>query len=150
MNKTLFAALLSVALSPLAAHACDNACKVAAVESYLTALQTHDASLIPLTPTVRRIENNLITADTEAGLRKDLSTSAKFKLILGLRDKQIYVAGDEVFVIYTVDAGIKNWPQLASGRTFERFRVVNGLIDQIEVVVYTSAGKAVQPPWPAP
>jgi hypothetical protein len=53
-------------------------------------------------------------------------------------------------VIYTVDAGIKNWPQLASGRTFERFRVANGLIDQIEVVVYTSAGKAVQPPWPAP
>ena len=50
-------------------------------------------------------------------------------------------------VPYTVDAGLSTGT-LASGRTFERFRVENGWITQIEIVVYTSLGKVPSPEWP--
>jgi hypothetical protein len=129
---------------------CNDACKIAAADAYLDALISHDASRIPLAPQVRRIENNRLNADGDVALRKDLETSAKYRVIRGLRDMQKYVAGDDVFVIYTVDAGVAGLGQLASGRTFERFRVVNGLITQIEIVVYTSVGRVQQPSWLQP
>jgi hypothetical protein len=132
------------------AMACDDACKVDAAERYLQALLTHDASAVPLAPHVWRIENNRLNVQGEAAMRKTLETSPAYKVILGLRDKQFYVAGNDVFAIYTVDAGIGGLGQLASARTFERFRVIDGRITQIEIVTYTSAGKARQPAWPAP
>jgi len=148
MKKTTIAAWLLAALAtPLTAFACDDACKLAAVESYLTALTTHNASQIPFAANARRIENNRITGDTAAGLRDDLEKSSKYKIISGFSDKQVYVAGDDVFVIYTVNVGTQK-TQVASGRTFERFRIINGQITQIEVVVLTSLGKVTQPTWP--
>jgi 3'(2'), 5'-bisphosphate nucleotidase len=140
---------LALSLQPAWALACDDACKIAAVEQYLASLLTHDASNIPLAPQVRRIENNRLNADGAAALRKDLETSSKYKVIRGLRDKQLYVAGDDVFAIFTVDAGLGALGQIASGRTFERFRIIKGQITQIEVVVFTSLGKVAQPPWAA-
>jgi 3'(2'), 5'-bisphosphate nucleotidase len=154
MSTYRWVALVTCALAfsslARAGQACDDACKFAAVDAYLSALLTHDASRIPLAPQVRRIENNRLNADGDAALRKDLETSAKYRVIRGLRDMSRYVAGDEVFVIYTVDAGVAGLGQLASGRTFERFRVVDGLISQIEIVVYTSAGRVQQPAWLQP
>jgi hypothetical protein len=143
--------LLGMALTPLSAlAACDDACKLAAVNQYLDALITHRADDVPLTPDVRRIENNRLNAVGADALRRDLNTSSKYKVIRGLRDKRYYIAGDEVFVIYTVDAGLGALGQVASGRTFERFQIADGLIRQIEVVVYTSAGRVQQPAWQLP
>jgi hypothetical protein len=138
------AGLLSM---PTLAWSCDDACKVKAAQSYIEALQSHDASAIPLAEHVRRLENNKVNADGADALRQSLNKGAQYRLIRGIRDLNWYVAGNDVFAIYTVDAGLSTGT-LASGRTFERFRVENGWITQIEIVVYTSLGKALSPVWP--
>jgi hypothetical protein len=129
------------------AWACDDACKLKAAQSYIEALQSHDASNVPLADHVRRLENNKVNADGADALRQSLNKGAQYRLIRGIRDLSWYVAGNDVFATYTVDAGLSTGT-LASGRTFERFRVENGWITQIEIVVYTSLGKAPSPEWP--
>jgi hypothetical protein len=132
---------------PTLAWSCDDACKVKAAQSYIDALQSHDATNVPLADHVRRLENNKVNADGADALRQSLNKGAQYRLIRGIRDLSWYVAGADVFAIYTVDAGLSTGT-LASGRTFERFRVENGLITQIEIVVYTSLGKVPAPEWP--
>jgi hypothetical protein len=140
--------LAGVLSMPSLAWACDDDCKVKAAQSYIEALQSHDAANVPLADHVRRLENNKVNADGAQALRRSLNKGAQYRLIRGIRDLSWYVAGNDVFAIYTVDAG-PSTGTLASGRTFERFRVDNGLITQIEIVVYTSLGKAPSPDWPA-
>lgn len=148
-NPLLKATWVAVLCAPLLAWSCDDTCKVQAAQSYIDALQSHDASDIPLAPHVRRIENNKVNADGAAALRRSLNKGAQYRLIRGIRDLTWHVAANDVFALYTVDAGLATGT-LASGRTFERFRIENGLITQIEVVVYTSLGKAPAPNWPMP
>jgi hypothetical protein len=133
---------------PTLGWSCDDTCKVQAAQSYIDALQSHDASSIPLADHVRRLENNKVNADGATALRQSLNKGAQYRLIRGIRDLSWFVAGNDVFAIYTVDAGLAATGSLASGRTFERFRIENGLITQIEIVVYTSLGKVPAPEWP--
>jgi hypothetical protein len=148
--KVAWLALLCTLLcTPLRAWSCDDPCKVQVAQSYIDALLSHDASGIPLADHVRRLENNKVNADGATALRQSLNKGAQYRLIRGIRDLRWFVAGNDVFAIYTVDAGLSTGT-LASGRTFERFRIENGLITQIEVVVYTSLGKAPAPEWPTP
>lgn len=135
--------------TPLKAWSCDDTCKVQAAQSYIDALLSHDASSVPLADHVRRLENNKVNADGAAALRQSLNKGAQYRLIRGIRDLNWFVAGNDVFAIYTVDAGLSTGT-LASGRTFERFRIENGLITQIEIVVCTSLGKVPAPEWPTP
>jgi hypothetical protein len=139
--------LAAVLSMPSLARACDDDCKLKAARSYIDALLSHDAANVPLADHVRRLENNKVNADGADALRQSLNKGAQYRLIRGIRDLSWYVAGNDVFAIYTVDAGLSTGT-LASGRTFERFRVENGLITQIEIVVYTSLGKALSPVWP--
>lgn len=148
-HPLLKAACAALLCAPWLAWSCDDTCKVQAAQSYIDALQSHDASNIPLAPHVRRIENNKVNADGAAALRQSLTKGVQYRLIRGIRDLSWHVAANDVFAIYTVDAGLTTGT-LASGRTFERFRIENGLITQIEVVVYTSLGKAPAPQWPTP
>lgn len=150
LRRHLVQAACSLLLcAPLWAWSCDDTCKVQAAQSYIDALQSHDASNIPLAPHVRRIENNKVNADGATALRQSLNKGVQYRLIRGIRDLSWHVAANDVFALYTVDAGLSTGT-LASGRTFERFRIENGLITQIEVVVYTSLGKAPVPEWPSP
>lgn len=150
LRRHLVQAACSLLLcAPLGAWSCDDTCKVQAAQSYIDALQSHDASNIPLAPHVRRIENNKVNADGATALRQSLNKGVQYRLIRGIRDLTWHVAANDVFALYTVDAGLSSGT-LASGRTFERFRIENGLITQIEVVVYTSLGKAPAPEWPSP
>lgn len=150
LRTPLLKALWPVMLcAPMWAWACDDTCKVQAAQSYIDALLSHDASSIPLADHVRRLENNKVNADGATALRHSLNKGAQYRLIRGIRDLSWFVAGNDVFAIYTVDAGLSTGT-LASGRTFERFRIESGLITQIEIVVYTSLGKAPTPEWPTP
>lgn len=142
-------AWLLMLCTPLWAWACDDACKVQVAQRYIDALLTHDASQVPLADRVRRIENQSVNAEGAEALRRSLNKGLQYRLIRGIRDLNWFVAGQDVFAIYTVDAGLATGT-LASGRTFERFRIENGLITQIEIVVHTRLGTSPSPEWPLP
>lgn len=76
-------ALLSM---PSLAWSCDDPCKVQAAQSYIDALQSHDASSVPLADHVRRLENNKVNADGADALRQSLNKGAQYRLIRGIRD----------------------------------------------------------------
>ncbi len=130
------------------AQACDDACKLNAAEQYLSALVTHDARQVPFAPNARRIENGKNTGEGGEAMRVDLEKATRFRVISGIRDKNIFVAGDEVIAIYSIDTGKLGSIQLATARVFERFKVIDGLITQIEIVVITQAGRVPGPVWP--
>jgi hypothetical protein len=129
---------------------CHSVCEVAAVQSYIDALLSHNAQNVPLADNAQRVENGKITGTSGDDIRQGLENDLRFRVIFAIRDEQIIVEGDEVVVIYSLDTGkIGNTgKQLATGRVFERFRVVNGLISEIEAEFRTLPGHAPPPVWP--
>ncbi len=141
------------ALAPSLASAatpCDDTCTIAAAQSYLDALVSHNAQQVQFADNVQRVENGKITGSGADSMRSDLEKGFRFKIIFNLRDEQIMVDGDEVFALYSLDTGkIGNTGrQLATARVFERFRVVNGLITEIEASFHAKAGEVPPPVWP--
>jgi hypothetical protein len=145
-------AALSVLISApaLASPPCDEACTLAAAQSYLDALVSHNAQQVPFADNVQRVENGKITGSGAESMRADLENGLRFKVIFNLRDEQIMVDGDEVFAVYSLDTGKlgNTGRQLATARVFERFRVVDGLITEIEASFHIQAGQVPPPMWP--
>jgi ketosteroid isomerase-like protein len=146
------AAFVALAMSG-AAHAdsgCDRSCAIAAAQSYLDALVSHDASAVPFAADCIRIENTQVTGTSGPELAQDLETGLRFKVIFALRDEQIMADGDEVFAIYSLDTAKvgDTGKQLATGRVFERFRIVNGQISEIEAIFRTIPGYLPPVAWP--
>jgi hypothetical protein len=134
----------------LASPPCDEACTLAAAQSYLDALVSHNAQQVPFADNVQRVENGKVTGSGAESMRADLENGLRFKVIFNLRDEQIMVDGDEVFAVYSLDTGKlgNTGRQLATARVFERFRVVDGLITEIEASFHIQAGHVPPPVWP--
>ena len=105
--------------------------------AYLLSLLTHDGSKIPLAPHAWRIEQGVNTGNSGPAIQK-ANEGAAFSVISNVRDFRWYISGkDEGIVYYTLD--IKGVPTIKSVLLAERFKVVNRLITQIEVVFYQCA-----------
>jgi hypothetical protein len=107
-----------------------------AADSYLDALVSHDASAVPFAPDVLRVENGLVTGRSGDEIRDDLTTSAKYKIITGLRDRK-YSEGEPSAdgtvtenVDYRLDVGVLG-ATLLTVRVRERFDVRCGQITYI-------------------
>lgn len=147
---TLPVLLLAATLATPAAADCDRDCRVAAAQAYLDALVSHDASQVPLADNAQRVEQGRVTGTSGEDIRQGLEHDYRFRIITSVRDAQFIAEGDEVAVLYTVDAlgyGSQG-REAASSRTFERFRVVGGLITEIEVVLKVIPGHYTAPTWP--
>jgi len=129
-------------------------CMIAAATTYLDALVSHDATHIRLAPNVRRTEQGSDTGDGAAAIRKSLTPPTPDQVIIDKRDVRWFVDQDqhEAIAFYLLDVG-SSIPPTAPAATVhlsERFKVVHGLITQIEAIFTTGTTPNQGSGWPAP
>ncbi|HEY7106005.1 MAG TPA: hypothetical protein VH986_06365 [Acidimicrobiia bacterium] len=118
---------------------------VAAASAYLDALVSHDASAVPLAPQAWRVENGRNSGDSGAEIARALEADI-MGVVTGVRDLVWCVEDDTAIVFYTLDVDLGRLPNVlttgdAAGsetsakRLGERFRVHDGLLAEIEVVI---------------
>jgi len=110
--------------------------------SYLDALVTHDGSAVPLAPRAWRIENGHNSGDSGPDIASALGADI-MHVVTGVRDLEWTVEDDTAIVFYTLDVDLARLPGAAVGapsqpsakRLGERFRVHDGQLAEIEVVI---------------
>ena len=105
---------------------------IEAAEKYLFhGLVEHDGSKVPLAENVVRIEQGHNTGDGRAALVASLSHEV-MNVITGIRNVRWIVEADQAVAFYDLDVTTSNRPVLIA----ERFRVVDGLITEIEALFH--------------
>ena len=104
---------------------------LAAARAYVAALVSHDASAVPLADDVWRIENGRNTGDGAEALRASLESEI-MRTVQGIDDVSWFAGGDSAAAFYTLRARAGDEDRLV--RIAERFRVVDGLLVEIEAV----------------
>lgn len=134
---------------------------------YLEALRSHDGAKLPLAATVRRTENALTNARGPYEVRESF---ARTHMIENIRDARFYtdVAKGEVVVLFRIDIDLKEADaesKTKAGDTeykvavtvpagtytiheAERFKVVKGIITEIEIIAHVETGKGGGSGWP--
>jgi hypothetical protein len=110
------------------------------VSAYLDALVSHDGSQVPLAPLAWRVENQHSSGDSGPDIAAALGIEI-MHVVTGRRDADWYVEGDTAVVFYTIDVDPGRLPSAppdapkSAKRLGERFRVVDGMIAEIEAVI---------------
>ncbi len=104
---------------------------IGAAKAYIAALVSHDGSAVPLADEVWRVENGNLTADGADALRVSLASEI-MHTVQEISDEQWFVGGDGAAVFYTLRARAGDDDMFV--RIAERFRVVDGLVAEIEAV----------------
>jgi hypothetical protein len=104
---------------------------LAAAQAYVGSLVSHDPSAVPLHDDVWRIENGAPSGDGADALRASLASEVMLP-IRGVDDARWFVGGDGAAVFYTLH--VKVGDDDLRMRIAERFRVVDGLLAEIEAV----------------
>ena len=103
---------------------------IEAAEKYLFhGLVEHDGSKVPLAPDCWRIEQGNDTGNSAEKIREQLASEI-MQLITGLDNLRWVVEGDEGVVYYDLHTKASPKPVLIA----ERFKVVDGLISEIEAL----------------
>ena len=107
-----------------------------AAEKYLFhGLVEHDGSKVPLADDVVRIEQGRNTGDGRAALVEALSTVG-MGMIEAVENVRWIVEGEQAVAFYDLVLNVSELPVLIA----ERFRVVDGLITEIEAIFHARAG----------
>ena len=105
---------------------------IEAAEKYLFhGLVEHDGGKVPLAENVTRVEQGHATGDGRERLVEALSHEM-MNVITGIRNVRWIVEGEQAVAFYDLDVTTSDRPVLIA----ERFRVVEGLITEIEAVFY--------------
>ena len=118
-----------------------RACVVEAAGAYLDALVSHDGSAVPLASDAWRIENGSNSGDDGEAIRAGLE-SPVMNVIVAMEDVRWVVEGEQAVALYRIWTDAGPLAGSASGPRelqvpayiFERFRVQDGLIKEIEAV----------------
>ena len=101
-------------------------------EKYLFhGLVEHDGSKVPLAENVVRHEQGRNTGQGREGLIAALSHEV-MNVVTGVRNVRWIVEGDQAVAFYDLDVEVSDKPVLIA----ERFRVIDGLISEIEAVFH--------------
>ncbi len=105
---------------------------IEAAEKYLFhGLVEHDGSKVPLAEDVVRIEQGRNTGEGRDGLIEALAHDV-MNIITGIRNVRWIVEKDLAVAFYDLDVTVSDRPVLIA----ERFRVVDGLITEIEAIFH--------------
>jgi hypothetical protein len=112
--------------------------------AYLGALVSHDGSAVSLAPDAWRVENGHNSGGSGPEIMRALEADI-MQVVIGVRDLAWTVEDDTAIVFYTLDvdlgrlpgadAGASGGSQRSAKRLAERFRVHNGQLTEIEVVI---------------
>ena len=76
--------------------------RVAAAQSYIDALVSHDAAAVPFSPDCLRIEMGIKTGFSGNHLRRSLNRGPQFRIIAAATPPEYTINGDEVRAVYNV------------------------------------------------
>jgi hypothetical protein len=117
---------------------------VEVASAYLGALVSHDGSAVPLAPGAWRVENGHNSGDSGPEIERALAADI-MQVVTGVRDLEWTVEDDTAIVFYTLDVDLSRLPGADTGtsggspasakRLAERFRVHDGQLAEIEVVI---------------
>ena len=109
---------------------------IEAAEKYLFhGLVEHDGTKVPLAEGVWRVEQGRNTGQGRAGLCEALGHDV-MNIITGVSNIRWTVDENEAVAFYELNTTISDRPVLIA----ERFRVVDGLITEIEAIFHAQAG----------
>lgn len=156
LAATLLLGLLPPVAMPAAAQkvapVCTDgsrSCLKRTVEIYLDGLARNDAAAIPFTPEVRCTEQGNVAAKDEAEFRRELTI---YKVEMHVRNVRWLVdeRAGSVAVFYLLDIGTFRGDAPFTVRRGQRFRIVNGLIAEVEVLNFfdRQGGTFAEPLWP--
>ena len=105
---------------------------IEAAEKYLFhGLDEHDGTKVPLAENVVRIEQGGNTGEGRENLIEALAHDV-MNVITGIRNVRWIVEEDQAVGFYDLDVSVSDRPVLIA----ERFRVVDGLITEIEAIFH--------------
>jgi len=81
--------------------------RIAAAESYVDALVSHDADSVPFSPDCIRIENGFKTGFSGRHLRRSLNRGLQYRIIEAVTDRSFAVEGDHVHATLTIVTKVK-------------------------------------------
>ena len=125
-----------------------RACVVDAAGTYIAALVSHKGDALRVAPNARRTENGLVTGSSGDEIRHDVETNQGDMAITGARDIRWFVEGEHAVAYYLLDTStVPPTPGVhtATVHLAERFRVVGGLITEIEAVFWVTPGPTPDP-----
>jgi hypothetical protein len=167
-------AALSASMAQAAAPPCrDNssACLTRIGRMYVDALVSHDGSKLPLAPNVRRTENALTNSKGADEVRESF---ARTNMVKAARDVRSYAdeKKGEVIFYFVIDVDLAAADVSADGTTkagatdyktavtkppgaytvheAERFKIVKGMITEIEIIAHVEDGMGHGSGWPIP
>lgn len=134
---------------PPACRDASRACLLKTAKLYLDGLSRHDASAIPFAPDVRCTEQATIPVTDEKTFRSEINSS---KAIIGLRNLRLMADPEtaSVAAFYVLDVAGEDGKPDYTVRRGQRFKIVGGLVREVEVFNYVDpAAKGLAPPlWP--
>ena len=126
--------------------------RIAAAQSYIDALVSHDGASVPFAANCTRIEQGIKNGFSGNHLRRSLTRGPQYRIIDAATPAQYTIAGDEVRACYTVLTRLSIAGRRAAARVDETFVIPpgDGLIHHIRVrfhpTVVRSTTKADNPP----
>jgi hypothetical protein len=109
--------------------------RIAAAQSYIDALVTHDGESVPFAPGCTRIEQGMKNGFSGKHLRRSLSRGLQYKVIGATTTPEYSVSGDEVTARYDVLTKVSIAGRRAAAHVDETFviPVGDGQIHHIRV-----------------
>lgn len=143
------------------------ACLTKVASLYLDALISHDGSKLPLAATIRRTENALTNAVGEHEVRESF---ARTHMVEAKRNVRFFPdpASGNVVLMFQIDVDLKEADAEATTKAgsseykvavsvpkgtytvheAERFKIVKGMITEIEIIAHVEPGKGAGNGWP--
>lgn len=126
--------------------------RIAAAQSYIDALVTHDGDAVPFAPDCTRVEQGIKTGFSGKHLRRSLNRGVQYRIIAATTAPQYTVVGDEVQARYSVLTTLSVARWRAAARVDETFVIPasDGLIRHIRVRFRPTLVRSDAMPKPAP
>lgn len=125
--------------------------RIAAAQSYIDALVSHDGNSVPFAPDCVRVEQGLRTGFSGDHLRRSLTRGPQYRIIAAVTTPEYTVEGDEVRARYTVLTRVSFAGRRAAARVDETFVIPSdGLIHHIGVRFHPTLVRSDTVPKPPP
>ena len=125
--------------------------RIAAAQSYIDALVSHDGDSVPFAPDCTRVEQGIKNGFSGKHLRRSLIRGPQYRIIEATTAPEYTVAGDEVRARYMVLTGLSIAGRRAAAHVDETFVIPSdGLIHHIRVRFHPTVVRTTGMAKPAP
>jgi hypothetical protein len=100
--------------------------RIAAAQSYIDALVSHNSDAVPFAPDCIRTELGIKTGFSGNHLRRSLNRGPQFRIIAATTPPEYTINGDEVRAVYDVVTKIKVGRRRVGARVDETFVIPTG------------------------